>query len=80
MEVWEGPGQFLYPVPDGAGGLAGHRSPGLELPLPLGDWGPGQRRRRLGPNIFTSHVVHLGQNRAALLRDTVGDWLTVYDV
>lgn len=42
VEVWERPGQFLHPVPDSSGGPAGHGSPGLELPLPLGNRGPGQ--------------------------------------
>lgn len=44
---WEGPGQLLHPLPDRAGGPAGHRPPGPQLPLPVGHRGPGQRRGRL---------------------------------
>lgn len=88
VEVWEGPGQFLHPIPDCAGRYAGHRPLGFELPLPVGDRGPGQWRRRLGSNTFTGHVLHLSQSHAALLWDTssyrlkgaAGDWLIVYNV
>lgn len=49
----QGPRQLLHPVPDGAGGPAGHRPAGPQLPLPVGHRGPGQRRGRLRAGLKT---------------------------
>ncbi|XP_063111560.1 solute carrier family 41 member 2 isoform X2 [Cavia porcellus] len=68
LEEGKGPGQLLHPLPDRAGGPAGHGFVSLKLPLPVAHWRSRWRRGGLGSPAgpAPSPGEHAGQPPLAL--------------